>query len=202
MTLVMAFVGRNGAAVAGDMREILFRGDQSRMRELESELYDGRIVTDADLRKRAAEIGIRISVRDDKTKVVQRDDGILTGDVSKFEKGTVSRRRVYAAAGQYAIIDFEGDRMVRVQKKEGSAFVVLGNDITKKIANECIRKHWKNGSLEDAVRVIVLAMEEAGRRTASVSRAFSIEQTHKRVDVSLVVDGEGRRTDCSPVRPE
>jgi hypothetical protein len=190
MTLVMAFIGKNGAAVAGDMREILFRGDETRRRELESELYDGRIVTDADLRKRAAEIGIRISVRDDKIKVAQRDDGIVTGDVSKFEKGTVSRRRIYAAAGQYAIADFEGDRLVGVQKKEGSAFVVLGNEFTKKIANECIRKHWKNGNLDDAVRVIVLAMEEAGRRTASVSRAFSIKRTYEKVNISTVIDSE------------
>ncbi|KQC03708.1 MAG: hypothetical protein APR53_04695 [Methanoculleus sp. SDB] len=190
MTLVMAFVGKNGAAVAGDMREILFRGDEARRRELESELYDGRIVTDADLEKRAAEIGVRISVRDDKSKVIRRDDGILTGEVSKFERGTVSRRRIYAVAGQYAIADFEGGRMVIVQKKEGSAFVVLGNDITKKIANEIIRKNWKNGGFEDAVRVIVLAMEEAGRRTASVSRAFSIEQTDINVNISAIVDSE------------
>ncbi|MBN1194427.1 MAG: DUF2121 domain-containing protein [Methanomicrobiaceae archaeon] len=190
MTLLMAFVGKKGAAVAGDMREVLFRGDEARRRELESELYDGRIVTDADLEKRAAEIGVRISVRDDKSKVVRRDDGVLTGEVSKFERGTVSRRRIYAAAGQYAIADFEGGRMVTMQKKEGSAFVVLGNDITKKIANEIIRKHWKNGGFEDAVRVIVLAMEEAGRRTASVSRAFSIEQTDINVNISAVVDSE------------
>ncbi|MEG3055036.1 MAG: DUF2121 domain-containing protein [Methanoculleus sp.] len=37
MTLVIAFIGWEGAVMAGDMREITFQGDGSRIEELERE---------------------------------------------------------------------------------------------------------------------------------------------------------------------
>jgi hypothetical protein len=190
MTLVIAYIGSKGAVVAGDMREILFDTSEGRMDELEQELYSGRITTDEELAGRAEELGVRMVVRDDKSKVAKRDDGILTGEVSKFEKGVVYRRRVYAAAGTYAIVEFAGDRVTSVLKKEGGAFVVFGNEVSKNIANRCIRDHWKNGTLQDAVRIIVLAMETAPRKTASVSRAFAVEQTKAKTDLFSVVDRE------------
>jgi hypothetical protein len=190
MTLVIAYIGSKGAVVAGDMREILFRANDAGMQELEEELYSGRIRTDEELARRATELGVRMVVRDDKSKIAQRGDGILTGEVTMFERGVVYRRRVYAAAGRYAIAEFEGDRAVSIQKKEGAAFVVFGNEITKKIAHGVIRDYWKNGTLQDAVRIIVLAMEKASRETASVSRAFAVEQTTAKADLFPVVDRE------------
>jgi hypothetical protein len=190
MTLVMAYIGSKGAVVAGDMREILFHRAGSGMEELEKELYSGRITTDEELARRANELGVRIFVRDDKSKVAKRDDGILTGEVSMFEKGVVYRRRVYATAGRYAIAEFEGERVTSVLKKEGPAFIVFGNEITKTIANRCIREHWKNGSLQDAVRIIVLAMDKASQETASVSRAFAVEQTTAKVNLFSIVNRE------------
>ncbi|MDD3933957.1 MAG: DUF2121 domain-containing protein [Methanoculleus sp.] len=39
MTLVIAYIGKQGAVMAGDMREIAFQGDDSCIDELEHELY-------------------------------------------------------------------------------------------------------------------------------------------------------------------
>jgi hypothetical protein len=190
MTLVMAYIGSKGAVVAGDMREILFTTGGGGREELEKELYSGRITTDGELAERANALGVRMVVRDDKCKVRKRDDGILTGEVSKFEKGVAYRRRIYAAAGRYAIAEFEGDRTTSVHKKEGAAFIVFGNEITKRIANEVIRDHWKSGTPQDAIRIIVLAMEAASEQTASVSRAFAVEQTAAKADLFAAVDRE------------
>jgi len=58
MSLVIAFIGARGAVMAGDTREIITRGDRIPTDTLEHELYSGGIVTDADLYKRAEELGI------------------------------------------------------------------------------------------------------------------------------------------------
>src|SRR5512136_1058157 len=76
MTLVMAFVGREGAVMAADMREITFIGDRESVERLEGELYDGRIVTDGELKGRALELGVILSIRDDKVKARERE-GVL-----------------------------------------------------------------------------------------------------------------------------
>ena len=189
MTLVIAYIGRNGAAIAGDMREITF-GTGEGTRVLEEELYSGRIRTDEDLARRAGELGVYIQVRDDKIKVERRDDGILTGEVTKSDKGTIYRRRVYAAPGTYAIVEFEGELATSVQKKSGPAFVVLGNEIGKKITNEVIAAHWRHGTMKDAIRIMVLALERAGRTTASVGRTFSLEQTDAGADPHAAADAD------------
>lgn len=84
MTLVIAFIGKQGAVMAGDMREIAFGGDDSRIEDLERELYGGSIVSDTDLAERADEMGVIIRVRDDKAKVSQQD-GVLVGEVTETE---------------------------------------------------------------------------------------------------------------------
>ena len=86
MSLVIAFIGAQGAVMAGDMREIITRGDRVSTETLEQELYSGQIVTDDDLKKRAEALGISLIIRDDKRKVTLRD-GILVGEVSETEGG-------------------------------------------------------------------------------------------------------------------
>jgi len=58
MSLVIAFIGIQGAVMAGDMREIITCGDRISTETLEHELYSGLIVTDDALKKRAGELGI------------------------------------------------------------------------------------------------------------------------------------------------
>ncbi|MDI6719308.1 MAG: DUF2121 domain-containing protein [Methanomicrobiales archaeon] len=180
MSLVLAFVGTKGAAMAGDMREITFRGDDTGIERLEAELYRGSIRTDEELQRRSREIGVCITVRDDKIKVSQRD-GMLVGEVISADGSVVHRRRLYVSTDNYAITEIHGPEIRLVGSGRGSNFVVLGNEIGKKIAHACIQKHWKSGTLRDAIRILMLAMEAASRQTASVSREYVLVQTTRTV---------------------
>jgi len=185
MSLVIAFSGREGAVIAGDLREILMQGPDAEICGFEQELYSGEITTDSDLRKRAGERGILLRVRDDKCKVSDHE-GILVGEVTESEGALVRIRRLYVACGAYAIVDIEGDTCILKQKGEGSTFVVLGNEVTKRIAYGLIQSEWKNGTFPDSVRLIIRIMNIAASCTPSVSSAFTILQTRKRADPALI----------------
>lgn len=90
MSLVIAFIGKDGAVMAGDMREITFEGDKSQREKLEKELYNGALVTDDELVKKAEELGVTITVTDFKSKISERE-GVLIGEVSSFEDGVVKK---------------------------------------------------------------------------------------------------------------
>ena len=51
----MAFIGRQGAVMGADSREIITSGDEVSTETLEGELYHGLIVTDEALQQRAGE---------------------------------------------------------------------------------------------------------------------------------------------------
>lgn len=192
MSLVIAFVGLNGAVMAGDMREIITRGERISTETLEEELYNGAIVTDTDLLKRAAELGISLTIRDDKRKVTQRQ-GVLVGDVSETENGITRKRRLYATALEYAITEISESAILITSMGKASNFVVLGNQITKKIAHTCIRENWKNGGIRDAIRVIMLCMERASAATASVSGLYCLIQTSSKISLSEFIGQESRK---------
>ncbi|WP_054848162.1 DUF2121 domain-containing protein [Methanoculleus chikugoensis] len=196
MTLVIAFIGEQGAVMAGDMREIAFGGDDSLIEELERELYGGSIASDGDLAERAGAIGVTVRVRDDKAKVSQRD-GVLVGEVTETEGAKTSRRRLYATkGGRYAIADVVDSRL-RVTQRGGRAsnFVVLGNDITKEVANQCIQGGmWEGGgTIQDALRLIMLTMQIAASVTASVSRTFVLVHTDIAADISGAIANDSRK---------
>ncbi len=191
MTLVIAFVGTEGAVMAGDMREITFLGDGASIELLERELYTGGVVTDVDLRKRAGELGVGLGIRDDKAKVSERD-GVLVGEVASLEGGVLRRRRLYASAGSYAIVD-SGDAAPVLRGRGGAGnFVVLGNERTKAVAHRCIREGWKDGSLQDAAEIITRAMERAPAITPSVSRRYILIETRKKGDIGGAMEEDGR----------
>jgi hypothetical protein len=187
MSLVIAFIGAHGAVMAGDLREIATSGDPISTQTLEEELYTGRIITDADLKRRAEELGIFLSIRDDKRKVRPRD-GILVGEVSESEGGLVKKRRLYATVGEYALAEITGAAFRLTGSGGAGRFVVLGNQITQQIAHACIRENWKNGTITDAIRIIILSMERASAATASVSALYTVIQTPARISLSTVIE--------------
>jgi hypothetical protein len=191
MTLVMAFIGEAGAVMAGDMREITFLGEKGPVERLEEELSKGNIATDDELEKRARELGVRLGIRDDKVKVAE-EGGILTGEVTSLEGGVLRRRRLFASAGSYAILDMDGNSSTLRGSGSSGNFVVLGNERTKEIANRCIRERWRGGGLRDAAEIILRSMEHASRTSASVSRRFMILQTREKVDLAEVVERAAR----------
>lgn len=192
MTLVIAFIGEQGAVMAGDMREIAFGGDEPLIEELERELYGGSISSDSDLAERAEAIGVTIRLRDDKTKVSQRD-GVLVGEVTETEGASVHCRRLYAAKGSYAIAEIVDSRLRVTQKGRASNFVVLGNDITKRVADRCIREMWEGGTVQDALRLIMFTMQITAGVTASVSRTFVLVHTDTAADISNAIANDSRK---------
>ena len=190
MTLVIAFIGKNGAVMAGDMREITFEGEKSDREKLEKELYSGAIVTDEELVKKAEESGVKITVTDCKEKVLERN-GVLVGEVSSVEGGVVKKRRLYASAGNYAIAELINTEMMLSSHGNGSNFIAFGNELTKQVANKCFKDHWtKKSNLQDAVKILILCMENAARKTASVSKHFMVVQTSSNADVLKVVEND------------
>lgn len=187
MSLVIAYIGSGGAAMAGDMREIAFGGDPGAVAVLEQELYLGTLTTDEALRQRAGALGVTLGIRDDRVKVRDRD-GILVGEVGEREPGTERSRRLYASAGLYLIVDREGVQVTRRSRGGAGSFVVLGNEAVKGVARRCIGKGWKDGTLEDAIRILIRTMEEAARASPTVSRAYLLVQTRSTADPARLVE--------------
>ena len=183
MTLVIAFIGKNGAVMTGDLREITFEGDKPDREKLEKELYSGAIVTNDELAEKAREFGVGITVTDCKSKISERN-GVLIGEVSSIEGGVVKKRRLYASAGNYAIAEIKDSEITLTSHAKGSTLIVLGNEFTKQVANKCFKDNWtKKSTFQDAVKILMLCMETAARKTASVSQQFYLIQTASSADV-------------------
>lgn len=192
MSLVIAFIGRQGAVMAGDMRELITSGDSASTEILERELYNGLIITDNCLRERAGSLGISITIRDDTRKVTQRD-GILVGEVSETQGGITRKKRVYGTTGRYVLAGVTGSDIQVQGTGTAGNFVVLGNQVTKHAARDSIREHWNNGGMQDAVRVIIMAMQRASERSASVSGQYSLIQTPDTVSIDEVIERDRRQ---------
>lgn len=183
MTLVVAFIGKNGAVMAGDMREITFEGEKSDREKLEKDLYSGNIVTDDELMQKAKEFGVRIKVTDDKNKISEKT-GALIGEVSSREAGITRKRRLYASAGNYAIAELVDTQLKLTSHAKGSTFIAFGNEFTKQVANKCFQENWtKKSNFQEAVKILMLCMETVARKTASVSKQYALIHTTSNVDV-------------------
>jgi len=191
VSLVIAFIGAHGAAMGGDRREVITRGDRIMTETLEHELYSGQIVTDEALIQRAQELGVLLTIRDDKRKITQRD-GVLVGEVSEAEGGVIKKRRLYATGGGYALAEITNGEIRVSGKGRASTFVVLGNQVTQDIAHSFIRENWKNGTLHDAIRIIVLSMQRATATSASVSGSFDLIQTQNNEAIDTVIEHDCR----------
>jgi hypothetical protein len=191
MSLVMGFVGRQGAVIGGDTREIITSGDPVSTETLEDELYHGRIVSDEALRQRARELGISLVIHDDKRKVTRRD-GILVGEVCETTAGVTRKRRLYATAGEYALAEINGDTLRLTGQGRTGNFIVLGNPVTREIAQSCIRENKKDCTLHDAIKIIILSMERSSKVSASVSGVYDLIQTPEKVSLSEVIERDCR----------
>ncbi len=191
VSLVIGFSGTTGAVIAGDMREILMRGSDPAVRELEKDLDSGAIPDDRQLGKRARNLEIELVIRDDKAKVSERE-GVLIGEVGETDGARVRKRRLYLSPGEYAIADIEGDNFrIRAREKK-TGFIVLGNEATKKIAGDCIRRSGPACSFEDALKVVISVLERAASETASVSRRYILLQVRGKTPLSPLIRKDAR----------
>ena len=191
VSLVIAFIGAHGAAMGGDRREVITSGDRVPTETLEHELYSGQVVTDEALMQRAKELGVLLTIRDDKRKITQRD-GILVGEVSEAEGGVTKKRRLYATGGGYVLTEITSGEIRVSGKGKAGTFIVMGNHVTQEITHSCIRENWKNGTMHDAIRIIVLSMQRAAAISASVSGLFDLIQTQKSEVIDTVIEHDSR----------
>ncbi|NYT02183.1 MAG: DUF2121 domain-containing protein [Methanosarcinales archaeon] len=170
MSLVIAYAGSKEALICGDQRSITFAG---RSEALEEELYSGRIAGDGELERRARELDTWIRVTDQGEKVWRRG-GLLVGEVKDISPASQKRRRVYLTPGAFLMADIV-DGQARVTGRGGSSAVVLGNQFTRSLANSMLQSC--RGDVEKTLRAI---MDQAGQKTASVSRGYAILSTSVR----------------------
>jgi hypothetical protein len=187
VSLVIAFIGKQSAVMAGDTREIITIGDDISTGILEHELYSGLLVTDNDMKKRAGDLGLVLTINDDKRKVTRRN-GLLIGEVSETRCGVTRTKRLYATAGEYVLAEVTGSTVNVTGKGTASNFVVLGNEITQRIAHACIREQWNHGGLQDAIRIIMLAMKRASDATASVSGLYNLINSTTKISLNEVIE--------------
>jgi len=63
------------------------------------------------------------------------------------------------------------------------------NHLMKQIDSKCFKDNWtKKSTFQDAVKILMLCMETAARKTASVSQQFFLIQTASNADVLKAVE--------------
>lgn len=143
--------------------------------ELEGELYSGKIRNDDELKARAKELGASIQVSDGREKVwiwSQGKGNILVGEVTEISPAIERRRRIYLTPGAYVMADIT-DKEAKIIGMGKVAAMVLGNKFTQKLAGEGIAK--AKGRVSE--QVIKTIFEDAAKRTASVSKEYTVLST-------------------------
>lgn len=163
----MAYAGKRVAMVAGDRRSITFEGDCS---NLEEEIYSGGIVGDEELQERAVALKANIAVFDNREKVWQRGP-VLIGEVTEISPTVEKRRRAYVTPGAFLLVQVI-DGLVEISGEGSSSAIVLGNKITRKVAEAALAR--ARGRLDENLFRSIFS--EARRRSASVSPDCSLIQ--------------------------
>ncbi|MDI6644858.1 MAG: DUF2121 domain-containing protein [Methanobacteriaceae archaeon] len=173
MSLIMTYIGRNGCVMIGDKRRIGFFGDKDSIKLLEDELYSGKIKNDQELINRSDSLNVTIKVIDDAKKVRSLGD-VVVGEVRFKTTMETRRKRIYATTNGYNIVELLGSNIEKIQKGETS-IIVFGNKMTKKIANDLIRKKWKSKTnLKDIGDLFKAIMNEVAHLTPSISKDYDI----------------------------
>lgn len=181
MSLIISYIGSNGCVIAGDKRRIGFFGDKDKREKLEEYLYSGAIRTDEELNKVAKEQGITLNISDDAEKV-RSIDNVVVGEVRFKTPFETKRKRIYGTTNGYIIAELLGSEIKKIENGS-SSIVAFGNKITKQIANETIKKHWKSkASLENVSSVFKSVMDEVSKQTPSVSKEYDIIIKHSALD--------------------
>jgi len=142
--------------------------------QLEEELYSGLIKNDQDLIARAKELRASLQVTDGREKVWRHGD-VLVGEVTEISAKLERRRRIYLVPGAHLIVDFAGEE-AKVTGSGKVGCVVFGNRYTQKLASEGVGSA-KGEVNEDLIKSI---LADAGQRTASVSREYTVLRTDRR----------------------
>jgi len=173
MSLIVTYIGKKGCIIAGDKRRIGFLGPEDARVKLEEELYTGKIKTQDELVKKAKQHGINLKISDDANKIREMGE-VLVGEVRSRTTHETKRKRIYAIAGAYSMVEILGSD-IQTMKSGGSSIVVYGNKFTQELAEKTIKKHWKAKiKLLDVEKILEIVMQEVSEKTPSVSREYDM----------------------------
>jgi hypothetical protein len=177
----MTYVGSKGCVMVGDKRSIGFLGEESQRELLEEELYSGKIKTKRELLQRAKDLQLKLNISDDGEKVRNMGD-VLVGEVKLRTPFETKRKRIYATTNGYHLVELTGSQIKKVQSGK-SSIVVFGNKITKKMANNAIKSHWKSKiNLKGIQEIFIKVMEDVAAVTPSVSTQYNALMTYTQIN--------------------
>ncbi|WP_292459413.1 DUF2121 domain-containing protein [Methanothermococcus sp.] len=168
MSIVIGYCGNNGAIIAGDRRNIIFRGNPKKRAELEKDLYSGKIRNEEELKNRAEELGVKVFIEDKQTKVRKIGD-VLVGEVKSLGADS-KRRRMYLTNGTYAIIEILNDKIINKSINNKSGIIIFGNkylkDIVQRELKECMNNFGRM-NIEDVMNSIKNILKKCDGPTLS-----------------------------------
>ncbi|MBW9221909.1 DUF2121 domain-containing protein [Methanothermococcus sp. SCGC AD-155-C09] len=188
MSVIIGYYGNNGAVIAGDKRNIIFRGDPKKREELEKSLYSGKIKNDKDLKERAKELGIKIYIEDERTKI-KKINNVLIGEVKSIGLDS-QRRRMYLTKGKCAIVDILNDEITKKSLKEGMGLIIFGNKYLKEIVQKELKKYmydFGRMNIEEVKNILEEILRKCDGPT--LSEEFDILYIDKReIDLEKIIE--------------
>ena len=193
MSLIIAYVGKKGCVMAADKRKIGYFGDKKNLEILEKELYEGKIGSDDEFKKRADDLGISVKITDDasKLKIV---GNCVRGEVSTKGTFETKRRRIYGTTNGYQLVELLGSD-VTSRKAGESGIIIFGNNFAKKMAETLVSRRFKpSSSLKSKGEVFEGVIKEVASKTPTVGvncdvlrqdPLFSTSQSQKHLNITI-----------------
>ena len=193
MSLIIAYIGKKGCVMAADKRKIGYFGDKENLEILEKELYEGKISSDDEFKKRADELGISVKITDDanKLKIV---GNCIRGEVSTKGTFETKRRRIYGTTNGYQLVELLGSD-VTSRKAGESGIIIFGNNFAKKMAETLISRKFKpSSSLKSKGEVFEEIINEVASKTPTVGvncdvlrqdPLFSTSQSQNHLNITI-----------------
>jgi len=134
MSLIVLFTSKKGVIISADKRVIDFY-PASKCEKLEEELYNGAIKTDYELKKRAGELGVNITIRDN--KITKREASATikkewNGRLNMVEIEGVIKKAMENCSIKTASVSKEYDLLVSVEGAEkGRVMELIKEDAEK-----------------------------------------------------------------------
>lgn len=193
MSLIIAYIGKKGCVMAADKRRIGYFGDKEDREILEKELYEGKISTDEEFKKRADDLGVSVKITDDanKLKIV---GNCVRGEVSTKGTFETKRRRLYGTTNGYQLVEIMGSEVTSRNAGE-SGIIIFGNNFAKKMAETLVSRRFKpSSSLKSKGEVFEGVIKEVASKTPTVGvncdvlrqdPLFSTSQSQKHLNITI-----------------
>ena len=173
MSLIIAYMGKKGCVMASDKRRVAYFGNKEQLSLLESELYNGKIKTDEEFKKKAEEYGITIKITEDATKITTVGNCVM-GEVTTKKVFETYRKRIYGTTMGYQIVELSGSETISREAGE-KAIIVFGNKFAKQEAEKLINKRWKSSlSLKYMGDIFEEILTEISRKTPTIGNNFDV----------------------------